>query len=173
MSSSGQLSWSPVTCSWKKPDSSACCALSLTPAPLLSRYNSHSLKCIHLKCTPPWLRHIHKVVPLSFFPFFFFEIEVPLVYSVVLCQVYREVIQLHKYVLFHTFPLLFIPGRWLLFPVFCSGTLVFLYPAYNGWHLLTPNSQSIPPPPRLPLGSRRSVLSGSLSLFFKVICVVC
>ena len=36
-----------------------------------------------------------------------------------------------------------------------NGTLLLIHPIYNSFHLLIPNSQSIPPPP---LGNHKSLL---------------
>ena len=45
----------------------------------------------------------------------------------------------------NSFPLWFIPGDWIEFPVLYSRTLLFIHPRYNSLHLLIPNSQSILP----------------------------
>ena len=42
--------------------------------------------------------------------------------------------------------------------VLYSKTLLFIHPICNSLHLLTPNSQCIPPPPPLPLGNQKSDL---------------
>lgn len=44
------------------------------------------------------------------------------------------------------FPLLFITGYWIQFPVLYNRTLFFIHSICNNLHLLVPNSQSIPPP---------------------------
>ena len=56
------------------------------------------------------------------------------------------------------FPLWFIPGDWIWFPVLYSRTLLFILSKCNSLHLLTPNSHSIPPPRPLLLGDHKSVL---------------
>ena len=60
------------------------------------------------------------------------------------------------------------------FLVLYSRTLLFIHPIDNNWHLLTPNSQSILPPPCLPLVTP-SLFSVSVCLFYfidKLICVI-
>ena len=58
----------------------------------------------------------------------------------------------------YSFPLWFITGYWIYFPVLYSRTLLFIHPIYNSLQLLTANSHYIPPPLRLPLGNHTSVL---------------
>ena len=43
-----------------------------------------------------------------------------------------------------------------------SRTLLFIHSIYNSWHLLVPNSHSIPPPPSLSVQFSCSVVSDSL-----------
>ena len=66
-----------------------------------------------------------------------------------MCQflVYSKVIQLYIHILFR---------HGLYFPVLYNRTLLFIPSIYNSLHLLIPNSQSIPPPPTLPLGNQKS-----------------
>ena len=56
----------------------------------------------------------------------------------------------YTHILFHIFPLWFIPGYWIEFPVLYNRTLLFIHPIYHGLHLLIPNSQSFPPTPPPP-----------------------
>ena len=53
----------------------------------------------------------------------------------------------HTHTLFfqNSLPLWFSTGHWIEVSVLYSGTLLFIHSVYNSWHLLTPNSQSIPP----------------------------
>ena len=51
----------------------------------------------------------------------------------------------------YSFPLWFIIGYWLEFPVLCSRNLLFIHPVYNRSWLLIPNFPSFPsPPPAFP-----------------------
>ena len=45
----------------------------------------------------------------------------------------------------YSFPLWFITGYWIQFPVLYSRTLLFIHLIHNSLHLLIPNSQSISP----------------------------
>ena len=45
----------------------------------------------------------------------------------------------------NSFPLWFVPGDWIEFPVLYSRTLLFIHPRYSSLHLRIPNSQSILP----------------------------
>ena len=67
-------------------------------------------------------------------------------------------IYIYIYSFSYSFPLWFITGYWIWFPVLYSGTLLFIHALYNSLHLLIPNSQFIPPPSSLPLGNHKSVL---------------
>ena len=51
------------------------------------------------------------------------------------------------------FSLLFIIGYWVEFLVLYSRTLLFIHSIYSSLCLLTPNFQSIPPPPHSPLAT--------------------
>ena len=70
-------------------------------------------------------------------------------------QLYSKVIQLytHIYICVYTpsflysFPLQFITGYWIAFPVLFSRTLVFIHPGCNSLHLLIPDPPSLLPPP--------------------------
>ena len=63
------------------------------------------------------------------------------------------------YILFHIlFPLWLTLGYRIQFPVLYSRTLLFIHSIYNSLHLLTPNSQSIPPSTLLALFNHKSVL---------------
>ena len=66
----------------------------------------------------------------------------------------------HTYIysFLNLFPLWFITGCWIQFPVLYRRTLLVTHPVCNSLHLLTPNSHSIPPPPLLPLDNHKSVL---------------
>ena len=76
-----------------------------------------------------------------------------------LCQslLYSKVTQLYAYI-----PLWFIAEYWLQFPVAYSRILLFIYPKYNGLHLLISNSQSFLLPSPL---ANTSLFSMSVSLF--------
>ena len=87
-----------------------------------------------------------------------------------------KVIQLHIYVysFSYSFPLWFITGYWIQFPVLYSRTLLFTHPIYNSLHLLITNSQSFPPP-LTPSPWQPQVCSLELSLFClvdKFICII-
>ena len=56
------------------------------------------------------------------------------------------------------FPLWFITGYWLHFPVLYGRTLLFICSIYTSLHLLNPNSHSIPPPALQAPGNHKSVL---------------
>ena len=65
------------------------------------------------------------------------------------------------YILFsYSFPLWFITGYWIQFPVLYRRTLLSIHPIYSSLYLLIPNSQPIPPPPPTP--SHPPHLGGSL-----------
>jgi len=51
------------------------------------------------------------------------------------------------------FPLWFITGYWIQFPVIYSSTLLFIHSLYNNLHLLIPSFQSTPPPTPSPLST--------------------
>ena len=57
---------------------------------------------------------------------------------------------IYIYTFSYSFPLSFVTGYWILFPVLYSKTLLFIHSIYNSLHLLTPNSQFIPSPPPHP-----------------------
>ena len=57
----------------------------------------------------------------------------------------------------YCFPLWFIVGYWIRFPVLYSRTLLFIHSRYNSLHLLIQNSQSISPPCPLHPGNHKSV----------------
>ena len=79
---------------------------------------------------------------------------------------YSKVIQLYIYIhsFSYSFPLWFITGYWIQFPVLYSRALLFIHALHNSLHLLTPNSQSIPLPPPSSLATT-SLFSMSVSLF--------
>ena len=58
-----------------------------------------------------------------------------------LCQ-FRVYILIYSFS--YSFPLWFVTGYGIQFPVLYSRTLLFIHSIYNSLHLLTPNSQSIP-----------------------------
>ena len=75
----------------------------------------------------------------------------------------------------YSFPLWFITGYWIYFPVLYSRTSLFIHSLYsNSLHLLIPNSQSIPLPLLLSLGNHKSVLyvCESVCLVDNFICVI-
>ena len=77
--------------------------------------------------------------------FYLFIIEAQLIYNVVLILVYSKVIQLytqytHIYVYGYSFPLWFITGYRIQFPVLYCRSLLFTYFMYNSLYLLVPNS---------------------------------
>lgn len=90
--------------------------------------------------------------------FFFFSVEVRLIYNGV-CEflLHNQAIQLHVYILIHSFshsfPLWFATGYWVTFAVSYSRTWLFVRPVYTHLRLLGPTSHSIPPL-LLPLGNQ-------------------
>ena len=56
------------------------------------------------------------------------------------------------------------------FPVLYSRTLLFIHSTCNSLHLPTPNFQSIPLPPPLPLGNHKSVLYICQSVSVSQVC---
>jgi len=54
------------------------------------------------------------------------------------------------FVLYFSYPLWFITGYWIYFPVLYSRTLLFIHSIYNSLYLLTPKSHSFHPPPHSP-----------------------
>ena len=78
-------------------------------------------------------------------------------------------IHIYIYSFSYSFPLWFITGYWIWFPVLYSRTLSLSHPLCNSLHLLIPNSQSIPP-------RRQQVCSLCLCICFcfvdKFICVI-
>ena len=50
----------------------------------------------------------------------------------------------YTYSFSYSFPLQFITGCWIYFPVLCSRTLLFIHSIYRSLHLLIPTSHSIP-----------------------------
>ena len=81
----------------------------------------------------------------------------------------------HKYTFLYSFPLLFITGYWIEFPVLYSRTLLLIHSIYNSLHLLIPKSQYSPLQPSFPL-STTSLFVLCLWVCFcfidKFICVV-
>ena len=78
-----------------------------------------------------------------------------------LCQflLYSKVTQSYIYTFFKCFfPSWSMPGDWIQFTELYSRTLLFIHSKCNSLHLLTLNSQSIPPPSPLLLGKHTSVL---------------
>ena len=65
-----------------------------------------------------------------------------------------------------SFPLWFITGYWIQFPVLHSRTLLFISPKYTSFHLLIPSSNPSFPHLTSPLATR-SLLSMSLRLFLQ------
>ena len=64
----------------------------------------------------------------------------------------------------YSFPLWFITGYWIEFPVLYSRILLFIHPTYNSLHLLISNFQSFPPPSTFLL-VRTRLFSTSVNLF--------
>ena len=73
----------------------------------------------------------------------------------------------------YSFPLSFIIGYWIWFPVLCGRTLLFIQSIYKSLHLLAPNSYSICPPttPLWPLGAWSLRLRICFCLVDTFICV--
>ena len=69
--------------------------------------------------------------------------------------------QLHMYIysFSYSFPLWFIPGYCIEFPVLYGGTLLCIHPLYTSVHLFIPHSQPFPSLPSSPHPSHKSVLS--------------
>lgn len=65
-----------------------------------------------------------------------------------------------------SFPLWFITGYWIQFPVLRSKTLLFISPKFTSFHLLIPSSNPSFPHLTSPLATR-SLLSMSLRLFLQ------
>ena len=81
---------------------------------------------------------------------------------------------LHTYVCIHisiflySFPLYFISGYWIQFPVLYNRTLWFIHPICNSLHLLIPNFQSkLPHSPSLLASTNLFSVSVSLFLFHR------
>ena len=83
---------------------------------------------------------------------------------------YSNMTQLYTYrrYFLYSFPLWFITGYWIYFPVLHSRTLLFIHSIYKSLHLLIPASQSFPPL-LLPLFSTTSLFSVSLSLLCRYV----
>ena len=102
----------------------------------------------------------------SLFSLFFFNFtEVQLIYNIVLISTVQQIdsaIQIYTFP--YSFPLWFIPGYWIQFPVLCSRTILFIHPIYikKSLHLLIPNCYSFPPPALL---ATTSLFFMSVSLF--------
>ena len=72
-----------------------------------------------------------------------------------LCCTAKWLRYIHIDVLFlYPFPLWFLIGYWVQFPVLYSRTLLFIHPIYNSLHLPAPNSWSIPFLPASPFWQR-------------------
>ena len=63
-------------------------------------------------------------------------------------------------------------GYWLHIAVLCRGPLLFICSTYTSLHLLTQNSQSIPPLLPSPLGNHRPVFCLWVCFVGKCICVL-
>ena len=63
---------------------------------------------------------------------------------------------IYTFFFLYSFPLWFISGDWIQFPVLYSRTLLFIHSECNSLHLPNVNSLSIPLPP--PLGNHKSDL---------------
>ena len=126
--------------------------------PTVTEFHFH----LHFLSTPPALccsechQHFHSIVfahfqdsgsqPLAMF--FFFKLKYSSFIMFCLFLLYSKVTQLHTCI--HSFKkysflLWFIPGDQIWFPVLYSRTSLSVHSKCNGLHLLTPNSQSIPP----------------------------
>ena len=91
----------------------------------------------------------------------FLKIEVWLIYSITMCQflVHSKMIQLHTHThsFSYAFPLCFIIGYRVQFPVLYSRALVLTCFIYSGVYLLIPNSYFLPPSPPFPFGNHMFV----------------
>ena len=69
----------------------------------------------------------------------YFFTEVQLIYSVVNFCCTVNLTQLYTYIhsFSYSFPVWFIPGYWIYFPVLYNKTLLFIHPICNNLHLLT------------------------------------
>ena len=70
---------------------------------------------------------------------------------------------IYRHCFSYSFPLWFITGYWIQFPVLYSRILLFIHSIYNSLHLLIPDSQSFPCLPPYP---------STVSLLFLCVCVV-
>ena len=77
---------------------------------------------------------------------------------------------IHIYYFSYSFPLQFITGYWIQFPVLYTRFLLLIHPTYTSLYLLIPNSQSSPRPSHL---GNHSLLSVSLFLFHKYVHLCC
>ena len=107
--------------------------------------------------------HFTKFMTIS--RFFFFLIEVQLIYNVVpISAIQQSDSVMVMYTFLYFFPLWFIPGDWIQFPV-PQQDLIVIHSKCNGLHLPNSNSQSIFLSP-LHLGHHKSdPMSVSLFLF--------
>ena len=105
--------------------------------------------------------------------FLTYFIEVQLIHSTVCISAVQQsdsVIHTHMYSFSYSFPLWFITGYWIPFPVLYSRTLLFIQPVYKSLPLLTPNSQCIPALLSSPLATTSLFsVSGSLFLFCRYV----
>ena len=98
-------------------------------------------------------------------PACFLKIEISLTYNTVLISAVQQSESVIHILSLYAFPLRFIIGYRIHFPVFYSRTLLFLHPIYRSLNLLISNSQSIPPPPTCPHSATTSLFFMSVSLF--------
>ena len=84
-----------------------------------------------------------------------------------LCCTAKWLRYIRIYILFlYPFPLWFLTGYWIQFPVLYSRTWLFIHPIYNSLHLQAPNSRSIPFLPPSPFWQRH-ICSLGQSLFYR------
>ena len=113
--------------------------------------------------SPPPLP-LHAPILLAWVIFFhlFYWSRVDSQYCVNFCCTAKWLSYTHIPSFSYSFPLWFIIGYWIEFPVLYSRTLLFIHPIHTSLHLLIPNSHSIPSPPTSPLATT--------SLFFMSVC---
>ena len=112
------------------------------------------------------VKHFILIKMFSNFIFLLFTfIEVSVIYSVVLIStVQQNESVIHVYTLLYSFPLWFVIGYWIYFPVLYNRTLLFIHSICNILYLLTPTSCSVSLPTPFPLAVT-GLFSVSMILF--------
>ena len=113
------------------------------PSPL-ARRGSH-LQCFCASTTKVCVCAHYIVLPACFV-----KTEISLTYNIVLISAVQQSDSIIHILFLYAFPLRFIIGYRIHFPVFYSRTLLFLHHIYGSLNLLISNTQSIPSPPACP-----------------------